>query len=92
MAGRKIKKLGFDYVHDKKNDYYGYWQLGELVWARLTWPESLPWWPAIVVDRPKKRYFNTGIVGIIIHERSFINSILFYKILLDYYVFVFVCI
>ncbi|XP_018652068.1 putative set domain protein [Schistosoma mansoni] len=30
------------------------WQVGELVWARPYWPENLPWWPAIVTEKPKK--------------------------------------
>ncbi|CAH8562745.1 unnamed protein product [Schistosoma intercalatum] len=30
------------------------WQVGELVWARPNWPENLPWWPAIVTEKPKK--------------------------------------
>ncbi|CAH8524468.1 unnamed protein product [Schistosoma turkestanicum] len=30
------------------------WQVGELVWARPNWPENLPWWPAIITEKPKK--------------------------------------
>ncbi|CAH8874495.1 unnamed protein product [Trichobilharzia szidati] len=30
------------------------WQVGELVWARSLPPDNFPWWPAIVVAKPKK--------------------------------------
>ncbi|TNN17525.1 Histone-lysine N-methyltransferase NSD2 [Schistosoma japonicum] len=36
------------------NHYQEPWQVGELVWAYPNWPENLPWWPAIIVERPKK--------------------------------------
>ncbi|KAA3679058.1 uncharacterized protein DEA37_0002377 [Paragonimus westermani] len=30
------------------------WNVGELVWARPKHPVALPWWPAIIVQRPRK--------------------------------------
>ncbi|TGZ75277.1 hypothetical protein CRM22_000473 [Opisthorchis felineus] len=35
------------------------WKIGELVWARPKHQDRLPWWPAIVVQRPSKMQLQT---------------------------------
>ncbi|OON17824.1 PHD-finger, partial [Opisthorchis viverrini] len=35
------------------------WKVGELVWARPKHQDRLPWWPAIVVQRPSKMQLQT---------------------------------
>ncbi|VDP88975.1 unnamed protein product [Echinostoma caproni] len=34
------------------------WAVGELLWARPRRPDPLPWWPAIVVQRPNKPLYS----------------------------------
>ncbi|VEL25713.1 unnamed protein product [Protopolystoma xenopodis] len=36
------------------------WTIGDLVWARPGRPDRLPWWPAIIVKRPKNQRRPSG--------------------------------